>query len=141
MLQVFTPVRTTDCFLSIGTGTPLSQQLPFITSPKGFLEAITGILANRDVVNILFRSLINAFAPRGTTRKYWRFNFGDGLPDWVEEDGVSKWVYLAKREETDVGEMDDVKVKGLIEKKTDEYTKEPGFKKQLSDCTVALRGS
>ncbi|KAI7763831.1 hypothetical protein LZL87_014009 [Fusarium oxysporum] len=141
VLQVFTPVRMTDCFLSIGTGTPLGEQLPFLTNPISFVFALTGILANRNVVNILFRHLINAFAPRGMTRKYWRFDFGDGLPDWVEEDGVGKWVYLAKREETKVGEMDDINVKDLIEKKTDEYIMEPGFQKQLDDCAIALGGS
>lgn len=133
VLQVFTAVRTTDCFLSIGTGVSLSKQS---VSPFG----LVGILTNTNIVNILFRELINAFAPRGVTKKYWRFDFGDGLPDWVEEDGVMKWVYLAKIEATE-GEMDDITITELLKKKVDEYIQEPGFQKQLADCTVALRRS
>ncbi|KAF9762686.1 hypothetical protein IL306_003352 [Fusarium sp. DS 682] len=141
VLKVFTAVRMTDCFLSIGTGTPLSEKLPFITSPLGMISALGGIAANRDVVNLLFRCLIDAFAPRGTTHKYWRFDFGDGLPDWAEVEGVGKWVYLTKREETELGDIDDIDLKDMIIRKTEEYMSEPGFEKQLADCAAALERS
>ncbi|KAF5625338.1 calcium-independent phospholipase A2-gamma [Fusarium tjaetaba] len=133
VLQVFTAVRTTDCFLSIGTGVSLSEPSVSVFGP-------IGILTNTNIVNVLFRELINAFAPRGMEKKYWRFDFGDGLPDWVEEDGVMKWVYLAKIEATE-GEMDDITIKELLKKKANEYIQEPGFQKQLADCAVALRRS
>ncbi|KAF5650755.1 phospholipase [Fusarium sp. NRRL 52700] len=130
VIQVFTAVRETDCFLSIGTGVSLSQHALSVSG-------LTGLLTNTNIVNILFRELINAFAPRGLTRKYWRFDFGDGLPDWVEEDGVMKWVYLAKIDETG-GEMDDITIQELLQKKAADYISEPGFQKQLGDCADAL---
>ncbi|KAF5980102.1 calcium-independent phospholipase A2-gamma [Fusarium bulbicola] len=133
VIQVFPPVRTTDCFLSIGTGVALSQHALSVFG-------ITGLLTNSNIVNILFRELINGFAPRGLTKKYWGFDFGDGLPDWVEEDGVMKWVYLAKVDETG-GQMDDITIKELLEKKAADYINEPGFQKQLDDCATALRAN
>lgn len=140
VLQVFGPVRSTDCFLSIGTGIPLSQTLPRVTHPIDFTKALTGIATNSDVVNILFRSLINAFAPRGMAKKYWRFNVGDGLPDWVEEDGVGRWRLLAKRDEQDLGGLDNVGMIPLTMARVEDYMKEPGFVTLLDECVQALRG-
>ncbi|KAF4996354.1 hypothetical protein FDECE_12498 [Fusarium decemcellulare] len=140
VLQVFGPLRTTDCFLSIGTGIPLSETLPGVSNPVAFAEDLSGITTNSDVVNILFRSLINAFAPRGMAKKYWRFNFGDGLPDWVGKDGVGRWRSLAKREESNLGELDDVNIIEITKQRARDYMNDPNFTTPLHECVNALRG-
>ncbi|CEI70806.1 hypothetical protein FVEN_g714 [Fusarium venenatum] len=140
ILQVYGPVRSTGCFLSIGTGVPLSVTLPAPGShPLDFITALSGVATNSDVMNILFRSLINAFAPKGMQKKYWRFNFGDGLPDWVEEDGVGKWRLLATREENDLGGLDDVNMIKLTKTRVENYMKEPGFELMVQECAAALK--
>jgi len=98
-------------------------------------------MTNTDVINTLFRSLINSFAPRGMAKKYWRFNVGDGLPDWVEEDGVWRWKLLAERKETDTGALDDVAMIGLTKTRAEEYMKLPGFEVLLHECANALKGA
>ncbi|EGY21649.1 phospholipase [Verticillium dahliae VdLs.17] len=140
VLQVFGPVRTTGCFLSIGTGTPLSQTLSTVNHPIDFTNGLASIATNSEMANILFRSLINAFAPRSMARKYWRFNVGDGLPDWVDEDGVGSWRLLAKVEESNVGELDDVAMIDITRSRAEDYMKEPGFTTLLNECAPALGG-
>ncbi|KAM0499156.1 hypothetical protein ACHAP8_005867 [Fusarium lateritium] len=101
--------------------------------------ALSGVATNSDVVNILFRSLINAFAPKSMQKKYWRFNFGDGLPDWVEEDGAGKWRLLATREENDLRGLDDFNMIDLTKTRFENYTNESGFESMVQECADALK--
>ncbi|KAJ4243526.1 hypothetical protein NW757_011165 [Fusarium falciforme] len=139
ILSVFGPARSTNCFLSIGTGIPAAKSVGDVRNVAGFAESIAGIATNSDITNILFRSLINAFAPRPMGKKYWRFNVGDGLPDYVEEDGVWKWKMLGQRVEEDIGELDDVKAIDRTVTNAEKYILEPGAQKMIEECANALR--
>ncbi len=101
---------------------------------------MASIATNTEVTNILFRSLINAFAPNPNSQKYWRFNIGDGCPEWVpSEDGTTfQWVNLEKREEMNLGDLDDVKAMEATRKATEDYLKLDGSKKMMSECAKAL---
>lgn len=140
MLQVFGPLRTTDCFLSIGTGIPQANPLPSVRHPIDFAMGIVDIATNSEIINIMFRSLINAFAPRGMDKKYWRLNVGDGLPDWVEVDGVWQWKLQAERKEENIGKLDDVSMIDLTKQRAGEYLKLAETGTTLRECSRALAG-
>lgn len=76
-----------NCMLSIGTGMPASQAVFDVRNVVGSADSVAGIATNSEVTNILFRSLMNAFSPHRMVKMCWRVNAGDGLPDWVKEDG------------------------------------------------------
>ncbi|KAK0713548.1 acyl transferase/acyl hydrolase/lysophospholipase [Lasiosphaeria miniovina] len=141
VLTVFGPARDTSCFLSIGTGTPESQVAGSATAGGliGFAKSMASIATNTEMVNILFRSLINAFAPRPQGKKYWRFNIGDGCPDWIEgPDGVWAWSLQEKRVEMDLGELDDVAAMDKTVKATKAYIALDGAQAMISECAKAL---
>ena len=125
--------------LSIGTGIPLSKAVAGVRNVAGFAGDMAGIATNTEVTNILFRSLVNAFAPRPMAKKYWRFNVGDGLPDWVEEDGVWKWTLLGERQEEERGELDDTAAIPKTEQKAAEYLDLPAAKKLIGECAACWR--
>ncbi|KAK0707393.1 acyl transferase/acyl hydrolase/lysophospholipase [Lasiosphaeris hirsuta] len=140
-LAVFGPTRPVNCFLSIGTGTAKSETLPDATASNviGLAKGMASIATNTEMVNILFRSLINAFSPKPTEKKYWRFNIGDGCPDYVlQDDGTYKWVYLEKREEMSLGELDDVAAMDNTIKATQAYIKLEGASLMIKECAVSL---
>ncbi|KAK3353854.1 patatin-like phospholipase [Lasiosphaeria hispida] len=140
-LAVFGPTRPVNFFLSIGTGTAKSEALPDATASNfiGLATGIASIAINTEMVNILFRSLINAFSPKPTEKKYWRFKIGDGCPDYVlQEDGTYKWVYLEKREEMSLGELDDVAAMDNTIKATQAYIKLEGASLMIKECAVSL---
>jgi len=138
VLSVFGPARATNCFLSIGTGIPLSVTMS--NNPLSIATtAIPSIATNSEITNILFRSLINAFAPQGMAKKYWRFSVGDGFPDWVEENGVWKWKLLGERKEEDIGELDDVGAIQQTENKAKTYLQSPAAAKMVVEAADALR--
>ncbi|KAM5343873.1 hypothetical protein ACJ41O_012410 [Fusarium nematophilum] len=139
VLSVFGPARATNCFLSIGTGTPSAQTVSDPRNIAGFAASIASVATNSEITNILFRSLINAFAPQPMGKKYWRFNVGDGLPDWVEEDGVWTWKLLDKRVEEDIGDLDDVKAIPRTEAKVASYLKLPAAQTMVQECADALK--
>lgn len=143
VLQVHGPLRATACFLSVGTGMPPAQALPSSVSrhPLDFVGGLTGVATNSEIMNIMFRSLLNAFAPRGMAKKYWRFSVGDGLPDWVEgEDGEWRWVLREQREERELGQLDDVKMIGVTRDRAEEYMRLDGFETMVGECAAALGG-
>lgn len=139
VLSVYGPACSTACMLSIGTGIPLSKAVAGVRNVAGFAGDMAGIATNTEVTNILFRSLVNAFAPRPMAKKYWRFNVGDGLPDWVEEDGVWKWTLLGERQEEERGELDDTAAIPKTEQKAAEYLDLPAAKKLIGECAACLR--
>ncbi|KAH8881049.1 FabD/lysophospholipase-like protein, partial [Thozetella sp. PMI_491] len=82
---VFTPGRSTDCFLSIGTGmasnAALSDLKFSVLDPKGSAKAamdfgmgLVSAATNSESTNVLFRVLLNEFAPKVRSPKYFRFN-------------------------------------------------------------------
>lgn len=85
-------------------------------------QSLGSLATNSELPNIIFRTLINAFAPDGGRRKYFRFSVGDGLPDFVQvEEGVWKWVLKGVRREEDIGDLDDVGKIGLTVRRAREY--------------------
>lgn len=139
VLSVFGPARPTNCFLSIGTGLPTSEAMPDVRKAWEVPGALAGIATNSEITNILFRSLINAFAPQPMGKKYWRFNVGDGLPDWVEEGGMGVWKNLEQRAPENQPDLDDVKAIKNVEKKAEEYIKLPGAQEMIAECSDALK--
>lgn len=117
---------------------PPSSTISGVRNIAGFTEGVVGAATNSEVTNILFRSLLNAFAPKGMAKKYWRFNVGDGLPDWVEENGVWKWKLLSTRKEEELGELDDTKMIKIVLKRADEYLELPGAKVMVQECAKSL---
>lgn len=139
MLGVFGPARPTDCFLSIGTGLPLS-----ITMTSGVVsvaESVPSIATNSEITNILFRSLINAFAPQGMAKKYWRFNVGDGFPDWVLENGVGVWKLQGQRQEQDLGSLDDTSDTAITQtrQRAIDYLSTPAAAKMVAEAAEDLK--
>ena len=99
------------------------------------------IATNSEIVNILFRSLINAFAPQSMAKKYWRFNVGDGFPDWVEEDGVWKWKLRGERKEEDIGKLDDVAAIKKTEDRANAYLQTSAAAIMVAEAANALKGA
>ncbi|KAF4485004.1 Calcium-independent phospholipase A2-gamma [Colletotrichum fructicola Nara gc5] len=97
VMTTFGPARTTSCFLSIGTGAAEAKAIPTIglnwdllKIKAAFLDALSALTTNTEITNVLFRSLINNFAPQSGIKKYWRFNVGDGWVDLVKKN--DSWV-------------------------------------------------
>ncbi|OJJ85945.1 uncharacterized protein ASPGLDRAFT_56508 [Aspergillus glaucus CBS 516.65] len=64
-----------NCFLSIGTGIGSNQALTDPRKAPGqAISAITAAATNSGIAHLLFRTLIDAFAPNSGKPKYWRLN-------------------------------------------------------------------
>lgn len=139
---MYGPTRPTSCFLSIGTGVAKTEATASATllQLKPFAESMASIATNTEVTNILFRSLINAFAPLPNTKKYWRFNLGDGCPDWIPaKDGKGgQWVLKGQRQEQAPGELDDVAAMEKTIKATEVYIGQRIMRGIIADCAQAL---
>ncbi|KAK5658996.1 hypothetical protein OQA88_1082 [Cercophora sp. LCS_1] len=142
LLGTYGLARETACFLSIGTGTPAKSPLPFnmVLHPMAAPMSLASVATNSEIPNIMFRTLINAFAPRGGDKKYFRFNVGDGLPDFVEvEKDMWKWVLRGVREEEDIGDLDDVGKIKVTEERARKYIGSSEAQKLVEECVKALR--
>ncbi|EMT71987.1 acyl transferase/acyl hydrolase/lysophospholipase [Fusarium oxysporum II5] len=140
VLSVFGPARSTNCFLSIGTGIAAAKAVGDVRNLKGFTESVASIATNSEITNLLFRSLINAFAPRPMAKKYYRFNVGDGLPEWTEDDdGNWTWKLLETRVEGGVAEMDDITAIDATEEQAKKYIELAGAQKMIEECAEVLR--
>ncbi|CEJ54942.1 hypothetical protein PMG11_01228 [Penicillium brasilianum] len=75
VLGVYGPTRETDCFLSIGTGMASNVA---VAQPgfnfKGAMMSFSSIATNTESTHLLFRYLVDAFAPCPQIKKYWRLN-------------------------------------------------------------------
>lgn len=78
----------------------------------GIVGALSAVATNTELTHILFRTLINAYAPASVTDKYWRLNVGKEIAEWDEththyfkKDTIEK--HLDNYE--DPGQMDDLK--------------------------------
>ncbi|KAK6359101.1 hypothetical protein TWF696_000268 [Orbilia brochopaga] len=120
-LGIFGPARHTACFLSIGTGMQPNVTLPRPGEVLKTFEtegAFASIATNTEIIHVLFRTLINAFAPKPTGKKYWRLNIGKKI---AEYDEVQKGGWFSKdtivhhsEDWAKIGDLDDVKaLKGL----------------------------
>jgi hypothetical protein len=111
---------------------------PSLLGLQDFAIGMSSIATNTEVMNILFRSLINAFAPLSMASKYWRFSFGDGLPHWSEKDGVGQWENLTERTPQTLGELDDLKMVEKTRTMTEEYMDLDVFKQMVAECAAGL---
>jgi len=138
-LAVFGPARTTDCFLSIGTGVPKNVALKVDT---GIIGALSSVATNTEITHILFRTLINAYAPTPVTDKYWRLNIGKEVAEWDEKkehyfsaDTIEK--HLDNYE--DPGQMDHVSALPHLVDMTNAYTKAQDT--TIGQCAEKLKRS
>lgn len=146
-MTTFGPARTTSCFLSIGTGAAEAKAIPTIglnwdllKIKAAFLDALSALTTNTEITNVLFRSLINNFAPQSGIKKYWRFNVGDGWVDLVKKN--DSWVAQSDSDPKpfDIA-LDDSGKKREIADEAIKYMNADG-KNQLNkieDCAAALR--
>ncbi|KAF2875149.1 acyl transferase/acyl hydrolase/lysophospholipase [Massariosphaeria phaeospora] len=144
-LSVFGPARSTDCFLSVGTGIPANQDIPRpsqVTKVMDTVEAFASIATNSELIHILFRTLIDAFAPHPGGKKYWRMNIGTRIGDWDENTGT--WPLTNKvvhhyDDYAKIGELDDAKALEGLRKVTATYIEEN--KGMINECARVLAGS
>ncbi|KAE8314483.1 acyl transferase/acyl hydrolase/lysophospholipase [Aspergillus transmontanensis] len=114
VLSVFGAGRPIDCILSIGTGIPKNQV--FGESVKGAITGLGSAITNTELANILFRTLIDAYAPESRRLKYFRLNVGREIEDWPED--------AKEKENEELAEMDSLtQIGGFIER-TEQYIKE-----------------
>ncbi|OGM46186.1 hypothetical protein ABOM_004865 [Aspergillus bombycis] len=111
--SVYGAGRPISCFLSIGTGIPKNRAL------GGIFKMPTSLAANAtnsEIMHILFRTLLDAYAPETMRTKYWRLNVGHEILGWPDD------AKGTKRE--DLPALDDIEgIYGFL-KKTEEYIKE-----------------
>ena len=149
MLSVFGPARATDCFLSIGTGIPANQPLNQKSNGLNYLAVaanVPSIATNTQVMHILFRCLINAFAPKPQGKKYWRLNISEEIPEWKEKThplcdvfGIFEKEVLHMQDYRKLGDLDDVGSLPELLKMTDNYIMAQS--KDIADCAAALMGT
>ncbi|KAL1629248.1 hypothetical protein SLS56_005471 [Neofusicoccum ribis] len=141
VLGVFGASRETACFLSIGTGIPPNSPVPKATSAPtvGTVGDFASIATNSEITHVLFHGLIDAFAPKPVTRKYWRLNVGS-YGDWEEEKGVlfMKWKKLHKDDPKPIGDMDDIDALEALKDMTNAYIKENDI--LIGECAKELGG-
>ena len=123
---VFSAGRSTDCFLSIGTGMPPNAALgdllgsfnlgfeKSVANLTNFAGGIASAASNSEATNILFRTLLDAYAPRTGEPKYFRLNFEEVDPKTSTKE-LQNFVQLA---EMDDASQDTFKFQ---EKKTTEW--------------------
>ncbi|KAF3038623.1 hypothetical protein E8E12_003111 [Didymella heteroderae] len=148
VLSVFGPARTTDCFLSIGTGIPANtpmDQKSNLLNVAAVAKAVPSIATNTQVMHILFRCLINAFAPKPQGKKYWRLNIGEEIPEWKEKGSPLFDVFhlfekevLHTQDFEKLGDLDDVDALPELIKMTEAYI--AAQDQDICDCATALMG-
>lgn len=102
---------------------------------KGF----AGIATNTQITHILFKALLNAFAPIAQGKKYWRLNIGTEIPEhmitkkhWFKPPTTE--VVLDDYEP--VGELDDVAAVNQLVEKAEEYIQAQSS--MIDECAKAL---
>ena len=130
MVDVFGSARSTDCFLSIGTGIPKNHALgkPREFWSADFTKGLASSAANSELMNTLFKTVIDEFAPAPAKKKYWRLNVGVHIEEH-EETTSPHWYYLWQDGQLvkvldnyeNVGEMDDVSMIAAVKRMTEQY--------------------
>lgn len=105
-------------------------------------ESFISVATNSELINIMFRTLLDAFAPVVRERKYWRMNvYKDVLTEGkVVEGGWLNWkkdVVAVTNNYENPGALDDVNA--ALGKLTD-WTKEYIVQEQatIADCAAAI---
>ncbi|KNG89948.1 hypothetical protein ANOM_001675 [Aspergillus nomiae NRRL 13137] len=110
VLSVYGAGRPISCFLSIGTGIPKNRALGGIFNMPVSLAANA---TNSEIMHILFRTLLDAYAPKIMRAKYWRLNVGHEIPGWPADPKAAK--------KNGLPELDDINgIHGFVEK-TEQY--------------------
>jgi hypothetical protein len=142
-LGVFGPARSTNAFLSIGTGIPSNQEItdPTKTAFRDTMQNFVGAATNSQITHVLFRTLLDAFAPKPMGKKYWRLNIGTFIGDWDQHKGI--WPFNETIHHMDdyekIGELDDVSALPKLYDVTDKYIQEN--QGMIDECTNALKES
>ncbi|KAI1412648.1 FabD/lysophospholipase-like protein [Hypoxylon sp. FL1857] len=145
VLSVFGPVRETDCFLSIGTGIDanIAVKQPGRIPRFGTIASYASIATNAEITHILFRGLIDAFAPRTRAPKYWRLNVSKEVPAWDEE--RRKWFFWREKvhhhdDYEGMVDIDDTSgARGKLMDMTKEYLGRKDVQEAIKACAEALR--
>jgi hypothetical protein len=87
------------------------------------LEGLSAIATNTEIIHILFRTLIDAFAPKPGGSKYWRLNIGT-----MVDDNYAK-----------IGDLDDVKALAALLEVTKKYIADNAA--MIAQCADALKSS
>ncbi|KAF8238015.1 FabD/lysophospholipase-like protein [Tricholoma matsutake] len=127
LLDVFGPARRTACFLSLGTGIPANQRVgrAHILDRSEIVDGFSSAATNSQLINILFKALLDAYAPATATKKYWRLNVGELIP------GTDNY--------KDLGELDDLTKIDEFRKMTNAYIE--AQQDLIKDCASALKAS
>lgn len=123
--------RRANCFLSIGTGIGSNQALTDPRKAPGqAISAITAAATNSDIAHLLFRTLIDAFAPNSGKPKYWRLNVNKPIRkviDGQEPEDYEKMV-----------DLDDSGAAKVLEDSAEEYIEE--INADIQKCLDAILG-
>ncbi|CAG7941661.1 unnamed protein product [Penicillium salamii] len=143
ILSLYGPTRETDCFLSIGTGMGANVA---VARPgldfKNAMESFAEIATNTENTNILFRALVDAFAPHAQTKKYFRLNVSKELPEPADSKGILDWLTQSKAIKgvlnnfEDPGSLDDVDAIPRLKGWTTEWIK--AQQDIINSCSEAL---
>ncbi|KAK6347586.1 hypothetical protein TWF718_005424 [Orbilia javanica] len=141
ILAVFGPARTTSTFLSIGTGIPANNELKDPGNPTKILHTVDTIASaalNTELTHVLFRTLVNAFAPQAREKKYYRFNVGKYIGDWEEKVGSLWWKETVHHYDdwAAIPELDDVEALKPLMELTEKFIVEN--KKLFEECAGSL---
>ncbi|KAJ5157898.1 uncharacterized protein N7482_008998 [Penicillium canariense] len=146
VLGIFGPARATDRFLSIGTGIASNVKVEPISLPgSGTLKSYVSVATNSEITHIMFRTLIDAFAPTARQKKYWRLNVSKPIPgeEKVIEKGYMWWKtkHLVKVLDNyeNPGDLDDIQALSKLKAWTVDYIKEEA--KLIQDCVEAVQNS
>jgi hypothetical protein len=72
--------------LSIGTGIPKNYKfdVPNVLHLLKLPERLSAAVTNSEITHLLFRTLLDAYAPLPKQIKHWRLNVGHEMPGWPD---------------------------------------------------------
>lgn len=121
--------RRANCFLSIGTGIDSNQA---ITDPRKApvqaVSALTAAATNTEITHLLFRTLIDAFAPNSGKPKYWRLNVNKPIGKCIDGQDPENYEKVVA--------LDDSGAAKVLEKGAKEYIDEVGA--DIQKCVDAI---
>jgi len=109
---------------------------------KNAMESFADIATNTEDTNILFRALVDAFAPHAQTTKYYRLNVSKALPEPADSKGILGWLTQNKTVKgvlnnfEDPGSLDDVDAIPRLKEWTIEWIK--AQQDIIKSCSEAL---
>jgi hypothetical protein len=109
---------------------------------KNAMQSFADIATNTENTNILFRALVDAFAPHAQTKKYYRLNVSKELPEPANSKGILDWLTKIKAVQgvlnnfEDPGSLDDVDAIPRLKEWTTEWIK--AQQDIIESCSKAL---